>query len=359
MDYSKMGNSGLMVSKYALGSVPFSATNGFENAGGVLDKDIAYFIDYALDQGINQFDTANLYAKGDAELALGKGIRHHRDEMVISTKTGFPYNDITNNVGASRLNIERSIDHSLKRLGTDYVDLYYVHTWDGQVPVEETIQAMNDLIRKGKIRYWGVSNYSGWTLAKTYTTAVENNMAPPIAQQIYYTPESREAEYELLPAGVDLGVGNSIWSPLGEGLLTGKITREKKGEPNTRQGDGWAEPYVKNHELFYRLIECVQDIAQAHNATVPQIILAWLRERPNVDSIVLAARNQAQLIENIASYQLKLTKEEYQTITDLTQPQPIYPLWHRAMNSAERGSDAEKVYLEEYNRLMNQSDTLL
>lgn len=287
MDYSKMGNSGLRVSKYALGSVPFSATNGFENAGGVSDKDIAYFIDYALDQGINQFDTANLYAKGDAELALGKGIRHHRDEMVISTKTGFPYNDITNNVGASRLNIERSIDHSLKRLGTDYVDLYYVHTWDGQVPVEETIQAMNDLIRKGK------------------------------------------------------------------------ITREKKGEPNTRQGDGWAEPYVKNHELFYRLIECVQDIAQAHNATVPQIILAWLRERPNVDSIVLAARNQAQLKENIASYQLKLTKEEYQTITDLTQPQPIYPLWHRAMNSAERGSDAEKVYLEEYNRLMNQSDTLL
>lgn len=359
MDYTTLGNSGLVVSKYALGSVPFSATNGFENAGGVTEKEAAYFIDYALEQGINQFDTANLYAKGDAEIALGKAIRHHRDEMVISTKTGFPYNDIANNVGASRLNIERSIDHSLKRLGTDYVDLYYIHTWDGQVPVEETIQTMNDLIRKGKIRYWGVSNYSGWNLAKTYTLAVENNMAPPIAQQIYYTPESREAEYELLPAGTELGVGNSIWSPLGEGLLTGKITRDKKGEPNTRQGDGWVEPYVKDHELFYRLIELVQEIAHAHNATVPQVILAWLRERPNVDSIVLAARNQAQLKENIASYNLKLTKEEHQMITDLTQPQPIYPLWHRAMNSAARGSEAEKVYLEEYNRLMNHSDTLL
>lgn len=359
MDYNLLGNSGLNVSKYALGSVPFSATNGFENAGGLTEKEVEYFVDYALDQGINQFDTANLYAKGDAELALGKGIRNHRDEMVISTKTGFPFNDNPNNVGASRLNIERSIDHSLKRLGTDYVDLYYVHTWDGQVPVEETIQTMNDLIRKGKIRYWGVSNYSGWNLAKTYTTAVENNMAPPIAQQIYYTPEAREAEYELLPAGKELGVGNSIWSPLGEGLLTGKITRDKKGEPNTRQGDGWAEPYVKDHELFYRLIELVQEIAHNHQATVPQVVLAWLRERPNVDSLVLAARNKEQLQENIASYQLKLTKEEIQMITDLTTPEPIYPLWHRAMNSAQRGSEAEKVYLEEYQRLMERKDNLV
>lgn len=359
VDYTRLGNSGLNVSRYALGTIPFAGSNGFENAGGMSEEEVAYFIDYALDQGINQFDTANLYSKGDSEIALGKGIRNHRDEMVISTKMGFPYNDNPNNVGASRLNIERSIDHSLKRLGTDYVDLYYVHTWDGQVPVEETIQTMNDLIRKGKVRYWGVSNYSGWNLAQTHTYATQNNMIPPIAQQIYYTPESREAEYELLPAGTELGVGNSIWSPLGEGLLTGKITRDKNGEPNTRQGDGWAEPYVKDHDLFYQLIDTVAEIAHRHNATIPQIVLAWLRDRPNVDSIVIAARNKEQLHDNIASYQLQLTADEMRAINELTLPQPIYPLWHRAMNSADRASNAEQEYLRDYQEYMDRKDNLI
>ncbi|ANZ34532.1 aldo/keto reductase [Staphylococcus carnosus] len=359
MDYTRLGNSGLNVSRYALGTIPFAGSNGFENAGGMTEKEVEYFIDYALEQGINQFDTANLYSKGDSEIALGKGIRNHRDEMVISTKTGFPYNDNPNNVGASRLNIERSIDHSLKRLGTDYVDLYYVHTWDGQVPIEETIQTMNDLIQKGKIRYWGVSNYSGWNLAQTHTYAAQNNMAPPIAQQIYYTPESREAEYELLPAGTELGVGNSIWSPLGEGLLTGKITRDKKGEPRTRQGDGWPEPYIKNHELFYKLIDLVTEIAHKHNATIPQVVLAWLRDRPNVDSIVIAARNKEQLKENIASYNLQLTADEINAINELTVPEPIYPLWHRAMNSSARASDAEQEYMRDYQELMDRKDNLI
>lgn len=353
MDYHYFGKSGLKVSKYALGTIPFSGTNGFEKAGDMDQETANYMVDYALDHGINQFDTANLYAKGDAEIVLGKAVRGKRQDMVISSKTGFQLSDNPNDGGATRLNIESSIDASLKRLGTDYIDLYYVHCWDGQVPVEETVQAMNDLIKKGKIRYWGVSNYSGWALAKTHTLAAENKLIPPIAQQIYYTPESREAEYELLPAGKELGIANSIWSPLGEGLLTGEITRNKKAELGTRQGNGWPEPYIRNLEFFYDLVDLLHDVASNDHATVPQVVLAWLRDRPNVDSVVIAARNKEQLHENIASYQLKLTDDEISQITDLTTPEPIYPLWHRVMTASDRASDAEKVYFEGYKKRMD------
>lgn len=354
MDYNLFGNSGLNVSKYGLGTVLFS-TNGLEEVGAMDQATANYMVDYALDQGINQFDTANLYAKGDAEVVLGKAIRDKRHEMIISSKTGFQLIDKVNDTGAL-INVDSSIDALLTRLGTDYLDIYYVHCWDGQVPVGETVKEMNDLIKKGKIRHWGVSNYSGWELAKTHTWAVENNMIPPIAQQIYYTPESREAEYEILPAGKELGIANSIRSPLGEGLLTGKFTRNKKVELGTRQGNGWPETYIKDMDLFYDLVDLLHDVASKHKATVPQVVLAWLRDRPNVDSIVLNARTKEQLHENIASYNLKLTDDDISQINDLTALEPIYPFWHRAKNSLDRSSNAEKVYLDEYNKLMNRKN---
>jgi len=356
MDYRLLGDSGLNVSKYALGTIPFSGTNGFEPAGGMDQETANTLVDYALDNGINHFDTANLYAKGDAEIMLGKAIRDKRRDMVIASKTGFQLTDNPNDVGATRINIESSIDATLERLGTDYLDLYYVHVWDGQVSVAETVLAMNDLVRKGKIRYWGVSNYSGWALGKTHTFAVENNLIPPVAHQVYYTPESREAEYELLPAGKELGIGNTIWSPLGEGLLTGKITRNQKAQPGTRQGEGWPEPYIKDKKLFYDLVELLQDVASGHGATVPQVVLAWTRGRPNVDSVIIGARNKDQWHENVASYNLQLTDEEITRINDLTLPEPIYPLWHRAMNTRDRASRAEKSYLEDFNAYMEKQD---
>ncbi|OUZ39713.1 aldo/keto reductase [Solibacillus kalamii] len=350
MDNTLFGNSSLNVSKYALGTVMFS-TNGLEGVGAMDQATANYMVDYALDQGINHFDTANMYAKGDAEVIFGKAIRDKRHDMIISSKTGFQLIDKPTDTG-DLINVDSSIDALLKRLGTDYIDLYYVHCWDGQVPVSETVQEMNDLIKKGKIRHWGVSDYSGWALAKTHTWAVENSMIPPIAQQIYYTPESREAEFEILPAGKELGMANSIRSPLGEGLLTGKFTRDKRVEPVTRQGNGWPETYIKNPDLFYNLVDLLQDVASKHKVTVPQVVLAWLRDRPNVDSIVLSARTKEQLHENIASYSLKLTKEDIFQINDLTALEPIYPLWHRAMNSLDRASNAEKVYFDEYIKLM-------
>lgn len=356
MDYTLLGNSGLNISKYSLGTIPFSGTNGFEAAGDMVQQTADDMVDYALDQGINHFDTANLYAKGDAEKVLGRAIRNKRQEMVIASKTGFQITDNPNAVGATRTNIEASIDASLERLGTDYLDLYYVHVWDGQVPVEETVRSMNDLIKKGKIRYWGVSNYSGWSLAHTHTYAVENDYAPPIAHQIYYTPEARESEYELLPAGNALGIGNTIWSPLGEGLLTGKISRDQKAEPGTRQGENWPEPYIKDKAFFYDLVDMLKDIASKHNVSVPQVVLAWVRQRPNVDSVIIGARNMDQWRDDVASYNLKLTDSDIEQITEFTAPEAIYPYWHRAMNTFDRASDSEKVYLEAYQKMMEQKD---
>lgn len=347
-----LGNSGFKVPKYILGTIPFSGTNGFEAAGSIKQDEAGRFVDICLDAGINMFDTANLYSKGDAEKVLGAAVRGRRDKVLISSKTGGNIGEGPNSYDASRLNIESSINHTLQRLGTDYLELYFVHLWDGRTPVEETILAMNDLIKSGKIRYWGVSNYSGWALARTYTVAEQNGLIPPITQQIYYTPEAREAEYELLTAGSELGVGNMIWSPLGEGMLTGKIDRDSEAPPGTRQGEGWAQPWVHDKERLYEVIDALKEVAEGRNATVPQIALAWTKDRPNVGPLAIAARNEAQLRDNIASYQIILTQAEHDIIESAARPAPLYPLWHRTMTGFEKGSPSEMACLETYKKSM-------
>ncbi|MGO1060516.1 aldo/keto reductase [Planococcus sp. FY231025] len=352
MDYICLGKSGLRVPKYILGTVPFSGTNGFEAAGDIKEDAARRMVDLSLEAGINMFDTANLYSKGDAERVLGAAIKGRRDEVLLTSKTGFPLSENPNVRGASRNNILSSIDESLERLGTDYLDVYFVHLWDGQTPVEETVEAMTSLVKSGKIRHWGVSNYSGWALARTFSVAEQNGFIPPITQQIYYTPEAREAEYELLPAGAELGIGSMIWSPLGEGLLNGKIGRNKKAPENTRQGAGWPEPWVQDQERLYDVIDVLEEVAANHNASVPQIAYAWVRDRPNVGPIVIAARNEEQLKENIASYEIGLAPEEHDRIEAAARPAPIYPNWHRAMNSMELASPSEMAYLNGYRKSM-------
>lgn len=356
MDYIYLGNSGLRVPKYILGTIPFSGTNGFEAAGNVKEEQARRMIDISLDAGINMFDTANLYSEGDAEKVLGAAIKGRREEVLLTSKTGFPLGDNPNGQGASRNNILMSIDQSLERLGTDYLDLYFVHLWDGQTPVEETVETMDSLIKSGKIRHWGVSNYSGWALAKTHTFAKMAGFIPPITQQIYYTPEAREAEYELLPAGTELGVSSMIWSPLGEGLLNGKIGRDKEAPEDTRQGGGWPEPWVMNQERLYQVIDALEEAAANHNASVPQIAYSWVRDRPNVGPIVIAARNEEQLKENIASFDIQLTQEEHDRIESVARPAPIYPHWHRAMGAPEMASPSEIEYLKSYKKSMGMND---
>ncbi|MGK7379471.1 aldo/keto reductase [Planococcus sp. 1R117A] len=356
MENIYLGNSGLRVPKYILGTVPFSGTNGFEAAGDIKEDQARRMVDLSLEAGINMFDTANLYSKGDAERVLGAAIKGRRDRVLLTSKTGFPLSDNPNNRGASRNNILSSIDQTLERLGTDYLDLYLTHLWDGQTPIEETVETMTSLIKSGKIRHWGVSNYSGWALARTYSVAQQLGCIPPVTQQIYYTPEAREAEYELLPAGAELGVSSMIWSPLGEGLLNGKIGRHKQAPDNTRQGAGWPEPWVQDQERLYQVIDALEDVAMNHNASIPQIAYSWVRDRPNVGPIVIAARNEEQLKENIASFDIQLTKEEHDRIESVARPAPLYPHWHRAMNSMELGSPSEISYLKGYKQSMGIED---
>jgi aryl-alcohol dehydrogenase-like predicted oxidoreductase len=346
MEYVEVGDSGLRVSKFVLGTLTFGGTHGFAAAGTVGPDEARRLVDIAMDAGVNAFDTANLYSHGDAERVLGHAIEGRRDEVVLTSKVGFPVTDRPNDRGASRIHLLDQVDRSLERLRTDHIDLYFVHLWDGRVPVEETVRTMTELVHAGRIRYWGVSNYSGWSLARTVTLAHERGLIPPVCHQLYYTAEAREAEYELLPAGRALGVASMIWSPLGQGVLTGKVTREHGAPDGTRQAAGdWAEPWLRSRDRLFDVVDALQEVAAERGATIAQVALAWVRDRPNVGSVVIGARDAEQLRENLAAETLELTDGQRARIEAAARPAPIYPFWHRAMHATERASPGELPYL--------------
>lgn len=353
MEYVYLGNSGLRVSKFVFGALTFSGTKGFEAVGSVVGEEARRHIDICLEAGINAIDTSNLYSHGDSERVLAEALAGRRHEVLIFTKVGFPMSPAPNDRGASRLHIIDQLEKSLKRLRTDYVDLYFTHLWDGRTPVEETVEAMTTLLKAGKIRYWGVSNYSGWSLTKTVLTARSMGMVAPVTQQIYYSAEAREAEYELLPAGAELGVSAMIWSPLGQGVLTGKVGRGKKAPAGTRQGtESWPEPWILDEERLYRVIDTLGEVARERKATISQIALAWVKDRPNVGPVVIGARNEQQLRENLAAASMTLTPEQHDRIEAIARPAPIYPFWHRARNAFERATPAEEPYLRGYRKTL-------
>jgi aryl-alcohol dehydrogenase-like predicted oxidoreductase len=346
MEYVTLGSSGLRVSKLVFGTLTFAGTNGFEAVGSSVGGEARRLVDLALDAGVNAFDTANLYSRGDSERVLGEALVGRRDRALVFTKAGFPMSDDANDAGASRVHLLDQVDRSLQRLRTDYIDLYFVHLWDGLTPVEETVDAMTALVRAGKIRHWGVSNYSGWALAKTVMTARAAGLVAPISHQLYYTAEAREAEYELLPAGAELGVGAMIWSPLGQGVLTGKVTRGHDAPPDTRQGAAsWREPWVMDGERLHRVVDALREVAAEHDATISQVAIAWVKDRPHVGPVVIGARTEAQLRENLAAGSLTLTPAQHDRIEAVARPAPIYPFWHRAANAMGRASESEVGYL--------------
>jgi aryl-alcohol dehydrogenase-like predicted oxidoreductase len=346
MEYLQLGQSGLRVPKFVFGVLTFGGTHGFEAVGSVVGEEARRLVDIAFENGVNAFDTANLYAFGDSEKALGEALAGRRHEALIFTKAGFPMSKAPNDRGASRIHLIDQLEKSLRRLRTDYVDLYFTHLWDGITPVEETVETMASLIRAGKIRYWGVSNYSGWSLAKTVLTARAVGLPQPVTQQIYYTAEAREAEYELLPAGADLGVSAMIWSPLGQGVLTGKVRRQQKAPAGTRLGTaGWAEPWIMDRERLYRVVDVLEQVAKDENVSMAQVALAWVKDRPNVGPLVIGARNETQLRDNLAAADLHLTPEQNARIESVARPAPIYPFWHRAMHNADRAAATEVGYL--------------
>ena len=259
-----------------------------------------------------------------------------------------PMGDGPNDAGLSRHHLIRSCEASLRRLGTDYIDLYQVHEWDGVTPMEETLTALDDLQRAGKVRYVGCSNFSGWQLSKALGVSERRGLARYVSQQIFYSLQARDAEYELVPAGLDQGVGILVWSPLAGGLMSGKYRRGQEAPEGSRQLTDWNEPPVRDQEATYDVVEVLVEVAEAHGVSAAQVALAWLLQRPGVASVIVGARTDDQLADNLAAATLELTAEEIARLDEVSQPPLIYPHWHQAKTAADRLSPADRAWLTPY-----------
>jgi aryl-alcohol dehydrogenase-like predicted oxidoreductase len=343
MDYRPLGRSGLKVSTLTLGTMTFGGEGNMAKLGNTDVDGARRLIDQAIDHGVNFFDTANKYSNGRSEEILGAALADKRDDVLIATKVRFPMGEAPNESGTSRFHIQRQCEASLKRLNTDVIDLYQLHAWDGITPLEETLQTMDQLIRDGKIRYYGISNFSAWHTMKALAVAERYNFIKPISQQIHYTAQSRDAEYELMPMAVDQGLGTMIWSPLAGGLLSGKYRRDQDQPEGTRFAEGWHEPPINDEKQLFDIIETLVDVGDAHGVSAAQVALSWITNRPGVTTSVIGARKPEQLGDNLASAELTLTNDETAAIEKVSRPPLLYPYWHQHATAAERFSPADRV----------------
>lgn len=340
MEYRQLGRSGLRVSVLTLGTMTFGGQGGFAKAGNTDAAEARRMVDLCLDAGVNLIDTANMYSLGAAEAIVGEAVAGRRDKILLTTKARMKMGDGPNDAGLSRHHLIAQCEASLKRLGTDYLDLYQVHEWDGETPLDETLEALDTLIRSGKVRYIGASNYSGWHLMKALGVSEARGFQRFVSQQIHYTLQAREAEYELLPIAVDQGVGVMVWSPLAGGLLSGKFRRgQQPGE--SRHLENWGEPPIRDEGKLYDIIDVLVAIGEARGVSGAQVALGWLLGRPGVASLVIGARNEAQLTDNLAAADLKLTDDERTRLDAVSAPPLIYPYWHQAATSADRFGAAD------------------
>jgi aryl-alcohol dehydrogenase-like predicted oxidoreductase len=345
MEYRQLGRSGLRVSTLTLGTMTFGGGGKFANVGSTDVDGASRQVDMCLDAGVNLIDTADVYSDGASEEILGQALAGRRDRVLLATKARMAMGDGPNDAGLSRHHLIRACEASLRRLGTDHIDLYQVHEWDGQTPLEETLEALDDLQRAGKIRYAGCSNYAGWQLAKALGISERRGLARFVSQQVYYSLQSRDAEYELVPAGLDDGVGMLVWSPLAGGLLSGKYRRGQDGPAGARHLTDWNEPPVRDEEQTYDVIEAAVEVGAAHGVSAAQVALAWLLGRPGVSSLVIGARTDEQLADNLAAAQLELSAEERARLDALSAPPLIYPHWHQAKTAVDRLGPAERAWL--------------
>ncbi len=330
MEHRQLGRSGLQVPAFSLGTATFGGSNEFFQRWGQVQVDEATrMVDLCLEHGINFFDTADVYSKGDSETILGKALKGKRHNALISTKSTFPMGDGPNDKGSSRHHLIRACEASLKRLGTDHIDLYFMHGFDALTPVEETLRALDDLVRSGKISYIGASNFSGWHLMKSLATSEKYGLARYVVYQGYYSLVGRDYEWELMPLGLDQGVATMVWSPLGWGRLTGKIRRGQPPQAG-RIAEGGSEggPIVEEAYL-YDVVDALDRVAKERNKTVPQVALNWLLSRPTVANIVIGARNADQLKQNLGALGWKLSPEEIALLDQASRRPPAYPYWHQ------------------------------
>ncbi|MBW4042040.1 MAG: aldo/keto reductase [Acidobacteria bacterium] len=345
MQYRQLGSSGLRVSTITLGTMGFGGT-GWASPIGHLDVDAARRqVDMARDAGVNLIDTADVYSSGLSEEILGKALGSSRDEVLIATKVRGEMGDRPNDAGLSRHHIVEAAEASLRRLGTDHIDLYQVHEWDGQTPLEETLRALDDLVRSGKVRYIGASNYTGWQLMKALWASDKQHLERFVSQQIYYSLQARDAESELVPVSIDQGLGILVWSPIAGGLLSGKYRRGQDAPAGTRRFEGWTEPPVHDEDRLYATIDELVAIGEAHDVFAARVALAYTLAKPAVTSVIVGARTEEQLADNLAAADLVLSTEELARL-DAVSLEPLrYPHWHQ-LGASDRIGPATRALLE-------------
>ncbi len=330
MEFRQLGRSGLKVPVLSFGTGTFGGGTDFFRAWGSSDvAEASRLVSICLEAGVNLFDTADVYSKGLSEEILGKAIEGRRQDVLISTKTTFRMSDGPNNVGSSRHHLLQACDASLRRLGTDYIDIYHLHGFDALTPVEEVLSTLNHLIESGKVRYIACSNFSGWHLMKSLSASERYGWARYVGHQVYYSLIGREYEWELMPLALDQGVGALIWSPLGWGRLTAKIRRGQPLPAISRLHKTSAEGPPVSDELLYKVIDALDQAAKETGKTVPQVALNWLIHRPSVCSIVVGARNEEQLRQNLSAEGWSLSSDQIAALDRASEIRPIYPYWHQ------------------------------
>ncbi|MDT0263870.1 aldo/keto reductase [Jatrophihabitans lederbergiae] len=341
MEYRQLGNSGLRVSTITLGTMGFGGT-GWASPVGTIDVEGARKqIGLARDAGVNLIDTADVYSNGLSEEIVGQALGSDREDVLLATKVRMPMGEGPNDAGLSRHHILRGVEASLRRLGTDYIDLYQVHEWDGQTPLEETLSALDSLVQSGKVRYIGASNYAAWHLMKALGVSERNGYQRFVSQQIYYSLQARDAETELVPVSIDQGLGILVWSPIAGGLLSGKYRQGVEAPAGSRHLSDWSEPPVHDEDKLYNTIETLVEIGSDHGVSAAQVALAYTMAKPAVTSLIVGARTEEQLRDNLASAELTLTPDEIARL-DAVSSEPLrYPYWHQANTSSDRLSAAD------------------
>lgn len=332
MEQRYLGNSGFKVPALGFGTGTFGGSGPLFGAWGRTDVAAARrIVDICLEAGVNLFDAADVYSNGAAESILGAAVEGRRDKVIISTKLSLRSGDGPNDVGSSRHHIVQATDAALKRLGTDYIDLLQMHAFDAMTPVEQVLDTLDDLVRAGKVRYIGASNFSGWQLMKSLAVSEHRGLSRYVANQTYYSLIGRDYEWELMPLGIDQGVGAIVWSPLGWGRLTGKIRRGQPLPASSRLHDTATFGPPVEDERLYRLIDTMDGVAEETGKTIPQIALNWLLRRPTVASVLIGARDEAQLKQNLGAIGWELTTEQVARLdaaSAVTPPYPYYPYWN-------------------------------
>ncbi len=348
MEYRQLGRSGLRISPLTMGTMTFGGRGEFAGVGATDVDGARRQIEMAIDAGVNLIDTADVYSGGAAEEIVGQALGSRRDDVLLATKVRFPMGSGPNDAGLSRHHLVRGCEASLRRLRTDHIDLYQVHEWDGQTPLEETLEALEHLVRSGKVRYVGCSNFAGWQVMKALGIADRAGLPRFVSQQVYLSLQERSAEYEIVPSAIDQGLGLLIWSPLAGGLLSGKYRRGQDAPPGSRRASDWDEPPIYDEGKLYDTIDVVVEIAEARGVSPAQVALAWLLGRPGVTSVIVGARTDEQLADNLAAARLSLSTDETARLETASRPPLIYPFWHQRKTARDRLGEGDLSLIGPY-----------